>query len=142
MPPVSPEEAIQDDRGNSFPKESLAPLPLELKQSITARPLADAHMLLLFGMFSLVTLYIAGPVPSSSSYTVHNRAGRFLLFGIASVVTAIARYAGVGPGRRTDRRLLLKRALCPVCLQPLDQHHAHGETIECSCGAIWERRYM
>jgi hypothetical protein len=134
------EAVLQDDRGNSFSSPLVAPLPPDLARSITRRPLIDAHMLLVFGISALVVTSMAGP--AQTMYGLRNRTGKLILFGIVSVVAALARYAGVGPGPRTDRRLLLKRALCPVCLEPLDKRQARGETITCVCGATWERRYM
>jgi hypothetical protein len=62
--------------------------------------------------------------------------------GVIVLVAAAAGYAGLIPRARAGRRALLKRGLCPVCLKPLDNHSARGETITCDCGATWERRFM
>jgi hypothetical protein len=131
---------LEDDRGHLFPEDRLAPLPSDLAQSITVRPLVDAHMLLIFGVGS-ITLFLLMPQGPSLSGWEHHRL-KLLVFGACSLAVAIARYAGLGPGPRTDRRALLRRAFCPVCLQAVDRRHAHGETITCSCGATWERRFM
>jgi hypothetical protein len=143
-PPANPSD-LEDDRGNRFAGDELAPLPEGLARLVARGPLTDAHILLVFGFFLLIfgALALAHPLPPSPpSYRRRGSPIFWMIAGAASIAGAGLRYAGLGSRPRADRRVLLKRGLCPVCLAPLDKRGASGETIACSCGAVWERRFM
>jgi len=131
---------MEDDQGRTFSADQLAALPPSLRQVVNRGSKTVGHMMLLVGLFLVVFggFVLAQPAPMS----FHGRPVGWIVIGIGLIAGAIANYLGLGPRPAPDRRVLLKRALCPVCLKPLDKHSAHGETIACACGAVWERRYL
>jgi hypothetical protein len=132
-------EDLTDDLGTRFSADQQTPLTPDLRRATIRRNLVDAHFLLLAGILMLAILpSVPPPTPGLRQYTRE----RCLFGGIAALLIAGARYAGLGPKPRSDRRNLLKQRACPVCLEPLDRRNARGETITCACGAVWERRFM
>jgi hypothetical protein len=131
-------EELTDDQGTRFTPDQQAPLTPDLRRASIRRNLVDAHFLLILGLAAAgLAPLVPPPTPG-----LRDMRGRCLMAAISSLSIAGVRYAGVGPKPRSNRRNLLKRRLCPVCLQPLEGRNASGETITCSCGAMWERRYM
>jgi hypothetical protein len=134
------QEDLTDDLGTRFASDQQTPLPADLRRATIRRNLVDAHFLVLAGILMLAILPSI-PAPNPGLPRQYTRE-RCLFGGIAALLIAGVRYAGIGPKPRSSRRNLLKKRLCPVCLQPLERRNASGETITCSCGAVWERRFM
>jgi hypothetical protein len=99
-------------------------------------------MMLLIGAFLVVFGSLARSQASPMTYHHRGRSLAWILTGVTFIAGAFAGYLGFGPRPPPDRRVLLKRGMCPVCTKPLDKDGARGETISCGCGAVWERRFL
>src|ERR1051325_103867 len=95
---------IEDDHGTTFGEEQQAPLTEELQAAAMVRPLTDAHFMMVMGvLFSLVAVLM--PATTAWSTWRFSRE-RMIVMCVVAVVGASARYLGLGPEARLDRRAL------------------------------------